>query len=419
MGQPALARTSEVASLCSIATSKRGVSFMSALPDRGNVDASQAHVSRLNRAPMKIKSVSVIALEIPLARSFGGSKYRVDKRCTIITRMETDTGLVSEVYNGDNRTHMRDVVDIIEKELAPMLIGEDVFAVERLWQKMFKAAEWNRDRKLVMEAIACMDSAIWDLLGKAAGVNVCRLLGGYRQALPLICIGGYYEEGKTLRDLGDEMERLREAGLAGCKVKVGGLSAEEDAKRVEAARKGGGDEFWIAVDANRGWPVSEAVKFARLVEQYNIAWFEEPCLWYDDASMMAEVRRRTSIPIDAGQSEMSASGVRRLIDAGAVDIINFDASEAGGITEWRRAAALAQLHGLRVGHHEESQIAMQMIASIPHGVCVECFEADRDPIWAGLIANRPNPVNGTIAIPQEPGFGLQLDWEMVKRYRVN
>src|SRR5262249_26016214 len=166
------------------------------------------------------------AIEIPLSRNFGGSKYNVTKRCTIITRIHTDNGLVSEVYNGDNRDHSRDVVEIIEKELAPMLIGEDAFAIERHWQRTFKAAEGNRDRKLGMEAIACLDSALWDLLGKAAGVNVCRLLGGFRQELPIICIGGYYEEGKTLADLAAEMERLKAAGLAGCKVKVGGLSAE-------------------------------------------------------------------------------------------------------------------------------------------------------------------------------------------------
>ena len=368
---------------------------------------------------MKIKAVTVIALEIPLARNFGGSRYSVTKRCTIITRMETDSGLLSEVYNGDNRDHAREIVEIIETELAPLVIGQEVFAVERLWQRMFKTAEWNRDRKLVMEAIACIDSAIWDLMGKAAGVNVCRLLGGFRQEVPIICIGGYYEDGKTLADLGTEMERLREAGLAGCKMKVGGLSPEQDAVRVAAARKGAGAEFWIAVDANRGWSVAEASRFARLIEQYDIAWFEEPCLWYDDARMMAEVRRATSIPIDAGQSEITAAGVRRLIDAGAVDIVNFDASEAGGLTEWRRAAALCALHDLKVGHHEEAQIAMQMLAAIPNGLAVECFEADRDPIWAGLIANRANPKNGIIAIPQGPGFGLQLDWDMVKRYRVN
>jgi L-alanine-DL-glutamate epimerase-like enolase superfamily enzyme len=368
---------------------------------------------------MKITKLGVIAVEIPLERNFGGSRYNVTKRCTIITQMETDTGLVSEVYNGDNRDHMHEVVEIIEKELAPLVIGEDLFAFERLWQKMFKVAEWNRDRKLVMEAIACVDSAIWDLTGKAAGVNVCRLLGGYRQELPIICIGGYYEEGKTLADLAKEMERLRLAGLAGCKVKVGGLSPEKDAERVAAARDGAGDSFWIAVDANRGWSAAEAKRFARLIERYDIAWFEEPCHWYDDARMMAEVRRATSIPINAGQSEAVSAGVRRLVAEGAVDIVNFDASEAGGITEWRRAAALCALHDVRLGHHEEAQIAMHMIAAVPNGVCVECFEPARDPIWAGMIANRPQPKDGIIQVPQGPGFGLALDWDMVKRYRVH
>ena len=115
-----------------------------------------------------------------------------------------------------------------------------------------------------MEAIACIDTAMWDLMGKAADVNVCRLMGGYRHELPIISIGGYYEDGKTLADLGREMEWLRSVGMAGCKVKVGGLSAEKDAERVAAARAGAGPDFMIAVDANRGWPISEAQRFARL-----------------------------------------------------------------------------------------------------------------------------------------------------------
>ncbi|MCP8939975.1 mandelate racemase/muconate lactonizing enzyme family protein [Alsobacter sp. SYSU M60028] len=367
---------------------------------------------------MKIRSVSTIAVEIPLTKVFGGSRYRVATRCTVITRMETDTGLVSEVYNGDNRDHSREIAEIVEKELAPLVIGEDVFAVELCWQRMFKAAEWNRDRKLVMEAIACVDTAMWDLMGKATGVNVGRLLGGYRNEIPIIVIGGYYEKDKTLADLSREMEGLRERGLAGCKVKVGGLTPEEDAERVKAAREGGGPEFMIAVDANRGWSVAEAVRFARMIEQYDIAWFEEPCHWYDDARMMADVRRATSIPINAGQSEVTAAGVRRLISAGAVDVVNFDASESGGITEWRRAAGLCALMGVRMAHHEEPQIAMQMLSAIPHGVCVECFDPVRDPLWDKMVVNRPRPERGMIKVLQDPGFGLQLDWDMVERYRI-
>lgn len=368
---------------------------------------------------MKITGLEVIAVEIPLTRTFGGSRYSVASRCTLITRIETDAGLVSEVYNGDNRDHLREVAAIVTDELGPLIMGEEVHAIERLWKKMFRAAEWNRDRKLVMEAIACVDSALWDLVGKAAGVNVCRLMGGFRQELPIISIGGYYEEGKSLADLGREMENLRERGMAGCKVKVGGLDAEGDAARVAAARDGAGSDFMIAVDANRGWPLAEAIRFARLVERYDIAWFEEPCHWHDDARMMAEVRRATSIPINAGQSEATAAGVRRLVAAEAVDIVNFDASEAGGITEWRRAAALCQLHDISMAHHEEPQIAMQMLAAVPLGLCVECFaDPERDPIWDKLIANRPQPKDGVIAIPQGPGFGLELDWGLVERYRL-
>jgi D-galactarolactone cycloisomerase len=368
---------------------------------------------------MRIETVEAIPVEIPLNKVFGGSKYSVASRCAIITRIRTSGGLVSEVYNGDNRSHARDIVTIVEDELAPLLIGQDASRIEKLWADMFPLAHWNRDRKLVMEAIACVDTALWDLFGKSLGAPVATLLGGFRDRLPIIAIGGYYEDGKTLADLGREMQWLREAGMAGCKVKVGGLAAAADAERVAAARAGAGPDFIIAVDANRGWPVGEAVAFARLVEPLDIRWFEEPCHWYDDAAGMAEVRRRTRIPINAGQSEITSHGIRRLIAAGAVDIVNFDASEAGGITEWRRAAGMCAVHGIELAHHEEPQIATHMLAALPHGTYVECFpDPERDPLWANFIRNRAPIRNGVIEVPKGPGFGLELDWGLVDRYRL-
>ena len=369
---------------------------------------------------MKIERIEAIPVEIPLNKVFSGSGYRVASRNTIITRIHTAGGLVSEVYNGDNRAHGRDIALIIHNELAPLLIGEDARHIERLWARMFPVSIPNRDRKQVMEAIACVDTALWDLLGKSLGTSVATLLGGFRDRLPIIAIAAYYEEGKTLADLGREMGWLKSVGMAGCKVKVGGLSAEVDAERVAACRDGGGADFIIAVDANRGWPVAEAVKFARLIEKYDIRWFEEPCHWHDDAAGMAEVRRRTTIPINAGQSEISSHGVRRLIAAGAVDIVNFDASEAGGITEWRRAAGLCQVHGIELAHHEEPQIAVHMLAAVPNGTYVECFpDPERDPLWAGFITNRAPIRDGIIEVPQGPGFGLELDWDKVNKYRLD
>jgi D-galactarolactone cycloisomerase len=369
---------------------------------------------------MIIKSIEVIPIEIPLVKDFGGSTYHVPSRCTIITRMRTDEGLASEVYNGDNREHAVEIVKIIKQELAPLVIGEEAQQIERLWEKMYSITNKSRDRKLAMEAIACVDTALWDLMGKACGTSVCKLFGGYRSSLPIITIAGYYEEGKTLNDLAKEMAGLKATGLAGCKMKVGKLSPEKDAERVAAARDGAGKDFVLAVDANRGWNVPDAIHFSKLIEHLDIEWFEEPCHWYDDAYMMAGVRQATRIPINAGQSEFTGHGVRRLIEAKAVDYVNFDASESGGVTEWRRVAGMCALHGIKMAHHEEPQIAMQMLAGVPHGTYLECFSnPDRDPIWQGLIANRPPIKNGTIEILQGPGFGLVLNEGMIKKYRVD
>jgi len=368
---------------------------------------------------MRIQRVDAVAIEIPLGKNFGGSTYSVLKRSTVITRVGADDGLVSVVYNGDNREDGPEIVRLIREELGPLARGLDIFESERIWERLFALTHASRRKKVLLEAIACVDCAIWDLRGKVAGQPVSALLGGYRRQLPIISIGGYYMPGKTLRDIGEEMEAYRRAGMAGCKFKVGGLTPEQDAERVEAARRAAGPDFVLAVDANRGWSAAEAIRFARLVESLDIRWFEEPCHWHDDVAMMARVRQATRIPITAGQSEITSHGVRRLVDAGAVDLVNVDASECGGVTEWRRAAALCQAAGVDMAHHEESQIAQQLLAGVPHGTYVECFaDPERDPVWQAMWLNRPPVKDGVMEVPSAPGFGLVLDEAMIERYRI-
>jgi D-galactarolactone cycloisomerase len=369
---------------------------------------------------MRIHSIEAIAVDIPLRKNFGGSTYSVLKRSTVVTRMRTEGGLISEVYNGDNREHAAEIVRVIHEQLAPCVMGASIMQTELLWQRMFALSHASRDRKLLMEAIACVDCAIWDLIGKALGRSVWSLLGGYRASLPIISIGGYYMEGKTLADIGREMQLYRDAGMAGCKFKVGGLAPEQDAERVRAARAAAGPGFILAVDANRGWSAADAIRFARLVEPLDIRWFEEPCHWQDDAALMARVRQATRIPVTAGQSEITAQGVRRLIDADAVDLVNVDASECGGVTEWRRAAALCAVSEIAMAHHEESQIARALLGAVPHGTYAECFaDPDRDPVWQAMWANRPQPRAGMFEVGDAPGFGITLDDAMVRRYRVS
>lgn len=368
---------------------------------------------------MRITAVEAVAVDIPLTKNFGGSTYSVLKRSTVITRLRTDGGLTSNVYNGDNRAHAPQIAHLVNNDLFNLINGLSIFERERAWDRMFALTHTAGDRKLLLEAIACMDCAIWDLTGKALGKSVRELLGGYTDQLPIISIGGYYMPGKTDADIAHEIESYRDAGMAGCKFKVGGLSPEEDAKRVAVARKAAGDDFILCVDANRGWTAEDAIRFARLVEPLNIRWFEEPCHWHDDAAQMARVRQSIGMPVTAGQSEITSHAIRRLVDARAVDLVNYDASEGGGVTDWLRAAGLCRAAGVAMAHHEEAQIASHLLAAVPHGTYAECFaDPARDPVWQSMWINRPAIRNGMMPVATGPGFGIELDEKMIRQYRT-
>lgn len=366
---------------------------------------------------MHIEAIEVIPLRVPLLRTFRGSYYQMSSRCTIITRLRTDEGVVGECYNGDDDDAQATIVNIIEREVAPRVLGRDLFNVEGCWEAMLPAT-FNilRDRSLATKAIACVDSAIWDAFGKAIGQPLYRFWGGYRDALPVIAIGGYY--GASVGEIGAEMEFYRRLGLAGCKFKVGGAVVDEDVRRVRAAREAAGDDFILLVDANQGYTRDEAIRFCRLAEGLNLRWFEEPCRWYDDRRSMRDVRQIGGMPIAAGQSEIGRQGVRDLMIDGAIDVCNFDASWSGGPTEWRRVAGMASAFNVQMGHHEEPQISAHLLAAIPHGTYVECFHPDRDPVFWQLIANRPPIQDGLYPVPSGPGFGLELDPAFIARYRL-
>lgn len=369
---------------------------------------------------MKLVDIDVIPVEIPLAETMSGSTYSVPSRCTVVTRLKTDGGLVSEVFNGDNRADGVEICRIIREELWSVVKGASIMDSEKIWQDMFALTPKRRNYGLMMEAIACVDTAIWDLRGKAMGVSVSKLAGGVRERMPIISIGGYYVEGRGEDWIREEMAFLKSAGMAGVKFKVGGLSPEEDAKRVALARQAAGADFVIGCDANRGWNVEQAIRFADLVSDLDIAWFEEPCHWYDDVRFMAEVRAAIRIPVCAGQSEITAAAVRRLLENGAVDWVNFDMSHGGGPTEWRRAAAASALFGAKLMHHEETHLTAHLLAAAPNSTYVECFaDPKRDPIWDKMWVNRPVPKAGYIDVPTGPGFDIVLDQDMIDANRLD
>jgi D-galactarolactone cycloisomerase len=374
-----------------------------------------ASASEETTGALPIERIETIPIRVPLARVYRGSHYQMTHRSTIVTRVHAG-GLVGEAYAGDEDAGLLEIDAIVSEEIAPALAGEDAMAIERCWE-LARPATFDilRDRRLGLVASAGVDAAIWDLVGKALGEPLWRLWGGYRKQLPMIAIGGYYDMPISI---GEEVEDLRSRGLAGLKFKVGGRSPEDDAVRFRAARAAAGPDFILAADANQGWSREEAIRFARLVEDCDLHWLEEPCRWANDRRAMRDVRMMAGVRVCAGQSEFSAGGCRDLMVEGAIDVCNFDASWSGGPTEWRRVAAMARAFDVSMGHHEEPQVAAHLLASIPHGTFVECFHPDRDPIWWNLVANRPPLQDGRIELTTAAGLGWELDPEYIDRYRV-
>jgi L-alanine-DL-glutamate epimerase-like enolase superfamily enzyme len=366
---------------------------------------------------LTITRIETEAIRVPLARTYRGSHYKMTHRSTIITRIHTASGLVGEAYAGDEDASLLEIESIIQEELAPLLIGQDGSAIERLWE-IARPATWDilRDRRLGLVACASIDVTLWDLMGKALGVPLWKLWGGYRSRVPVITIGGYYGSNLTIKE---EVEYLLKEEFAGMKFKIGGMSPEDDAKRFKEARKVGGDNFRIAVDANQGYTPAQAIEFSKLVADDNLLWFEEPCIWQNDRKGMRDVRYSGSVAVCAGQSEFSAAGCRDLMEAGSIDFCNFDSSWSGGPTEWRKVAAMATVYDVKMAHHEEAQVSAHLLASIPHGTYVEYFHPDRDPIWHNLLANRPALKDGHIQLNDNPGLGWELDRDYINKYRIS
>jgi D-arabinonate dehydratase len=349
---------------------------------------------------------------------FRGGTYEITARCTIITEVITDVGIRGCTYAGDERTHQPDIIHIIASRLKPLLIGQDPLDVERLWDRMFQETIPHGDRATILEAIAAVDIALWDVKGKAAGLSVHKLLGGYHDRLSTMVIGGYYEDDKGMDGLIAEMVSYRDQGLGGVKMKVGRVDVREDAERVREVRHAVGEHFMIACDANQAWTPEQAIDFCHLVEPYHIRWLEEPCHWYDDLAGMRRVRERTGVAVTAGQSEITKYGCQALVQGGAVDILNVDVSHAGGITEWRKIAAMAEMAGVGMAHHEEPHLSQHCMGAIKLGLYPEYFSQDRDPIGWNLLKNPPVFKEGWISISQAPGFGLELNEAFIDQYCV-
>jgi len=350
------------------------------------------------------------------------SHFVVPRANEILVRIRTDEGLEG-IGLGTSYTPIEAPIKAFRTGIAELILGADALAPERLYQRLFSltsqrlASEKGWSREAIVRIAAAVDIAAWDIVGKAAGLPLYRLFGGYRSEVPCYVTCAYYREGKDLAELRDEMEMLKAQGHRGFKGKVGGLSLAEDIERMAVVREVIGDENDLMVDVNRAWDLDTAIEGARLLEPLRPRWLEEPVRWADDRRELKMLALRTRIPLSAGESELTSYGCRSLLEEQAIRILQFDCTMMGGYTEGRKLAALCELNHVQVAPHHDCFIHGHIVAASPAGCIVESFtDPERDPLQAELFENPPKIANGRMTLNEAPGLGLVLSESAVRKF---
>jgi L-alanine-DL-glutamate epimerase-like enolase superfamily enzyme len=385
---------------------------------------------------MQIKSVEAYWAHIPIPEpqqhvsdfgrisSFDATLVRIETACGLVGWGEAKAQVGSMAVN-------HGLTALINSELGPELIGQDPRDINRIWDSFYNGVRAHyalREgrvfpilgrRGLTISAISGIDIALWDILGKSLNVPVWQLLGGRRSpSLPAYASGGWADAAGIGRQLLGYVER---GGFGAVKMRVGVIdgSPENSAERVAAARQALGPKIGLMCDAHGTFSVAEAKRFCRLVEPYNLTWFEEP-VTSDDKAGYAAVRAATDIPIAAGESEFTRFDFRELAERAAVDVFQPDLAICGGITEAMRIAAIASAYNLRLAPHLWSgapafAAGLHVAAAASSGFIVE-YSVGANPLLHELIEESFVVENGMAEIPNRPGLGITIREDYLARH---
>jgi L-alanine-DL-glutamate epimerase-like enolase superfamily enzyme len=287
------------------------------------------------------------------------------------------------------------------QEIAPLLIGEDPNDIARLWSKMAWASASVGRGGVAAQAIAAIDTALWDLKARRAGLPLSKLLGAHRSSVRCYNTSGGYLQA-SIEEVIDKAMQSRERGIGGVKMKIGQPDKRSDLQRVDALRKHLGDEVPLMVDVNQQWDRITALRMGRALEQYQLEWIEEP-LDAHDVMGHAALAAQLDTPIGTGEMLTSATEALGYVDAGAADVIMHDAPRLGGITPFLKVAHAAELRGMIMAPHFVMEIHLHLAAAYEHQTWVEHFE------WLEPAFNERLQIrDGQMIVPDRPGLGLSL-----------
>jgi len=360
---------------------------------------------------MKVTRVTTKPVRIDLPKPLGSAVGEIRSFGCLLIFVETDGGITGEnLVFSLNDQHLPLFNEMV-RLLAPLAIGMDPTFTEEFWSKAWRKINFIGHKGVPIVGLSAIDGALWDLRGKAAGLPISRLLGACRTEVPAYASGGLW-----LSDSIDELQRQArgfiDQGFRGVKMRLGSPTMDEDIARVRAVREAIGPQVAFMVDANQGMTVNDAIRFGRRIEEFNLAWFEEPVAAYD-LEGSAEVAAALDVPIASGETEYTRYGFRRMIELKSADVLMPDLQRVGGVTEFMKVSHLAEAYNLPISSHLFGEMSLQLLGAIANATYLEHM-----PWFESLYAEKIEFRNGAAIVPDRPGWGFTFDPDAVARMAI-
>ena len=376
---------------------------------------------------MRIAEVRVHVLEAALSEPFSWAIGEAHSRGAALVEITTDTGLSGF---GECFGPARPCAAMVEA-YTPILVGADPLATEQIWETLYDRFRDQGQKGVAISALSGVDIALWDIKGKHFGVPVHRLMGGpLRTEVAAYATGTYRKErGDPFEYIVEEVKGYAAEGFTGVKLKVG-FEVAEDAALTAAVRAAIGPEVALMLDANHGYDAIEAIRLGRRVEGQDIAWFEEP-VPPEDLDGYRAVKAAIAIPVAGGECEYTRFGFRNVLQRRAIDILQPDTCAAGGLSECKKIADMANAFGVRVVPHVWGSAiglaaALQLIAVLPRNPPgrrplepVLEFDRSEHPFRQAIVTTPIEHDRGVVQIPDGPGLGIEIDRAALERFKVD
>lgn len=381
---------------------------------------------------MKIVDIIVHKISAPLDVPFKFSQGWVHQRSSVIVEAVGEDGTCGFgecLCHGQQSPFL--AAAFIENCYKEEVIGQDSLDVEVIWEKLYNKARPFGQQGIALNALSGLDIALWDLNGKQLGQPISRLIGGrFREKLLAYATGFYRIEGAKYPEAAvEEALKLKKDGFKGMKVKVG-FTPDKDIEYIRAVRKAVGPDVMLMVDFNACYSQAVARRIILELEDEKIYFFEEP-LAPEDIDGYKAIRNLTSAYIAAGEEIFGKISMNNWLRNGALDIYQPDLCSAGGFTECKKMAAIAQAYNTAVIPHAWGSgvglaAALQFIASLPptpmslepEELMLECDRSSH-PFRADLINDGIEIKDGYIIVPNKPGIGVEVNREILEKYKVN